>query len=191
MRTKRTTLLIAAVVFSAVALPAQEQWRGPGAEIRPFAGAFLPVGALRTDFKSATMVGGQAAVEVNRHVHGVASVGWTHGHNKFFAEDVTHIWQYDVGAEFNVVRDIGWGWYFRPFVGTGAGGRTYNYRGVAAKTTSCLAGYGTLGGEVQHNVVAFRLEARDYLSCFESPITAQKNTRNDIGLTFGLAYHLR
>jgi hypothetical protein len=60
------------------------------------------------------------------------------------------------------VFEMGWGWYFRPFVGTGVGGRTYNCRRVEARTT-----------------------------CFESPITADKRTRNAIGLTVGLAYHLR
>jgi len=186
----RIMLVLPAVALCATTLSAQEPRRGPAAEIRPFAGAFIPLGAQRSDFKSATMVGAQAAVELNRHVHGVASVGWTHGHNKFFTEDLTHIWQYDVGTEFNLVREIGNGWYFRPFTGTGAGGRTYNYRGVAARTTTCVAGYGTVGSELQHNVVAFRIEARDYLSCYKPP-TAEKRTRNDLGLTFGLAYHIR
>lgn len=187
----RITLMIPAVALCATTLSAQESWREPSIEIRPFAGAFIPLGAYRAEFKSATMVGAQAAVELNRYVHGLASVGWTHGHNKFFVEDLTHIWQYDVGAEFNLVRQIGYGWYFRPFAGTGAGGRTYDYRGVAERTTTCVAGYGTMGSELQHNVVAFRFEARDYLSCFKSPMTSTKQTRNDLGLTFGLAYHIR
>lgn len=183
------------VTAAALALPAtlsgQERWREPSIELRPFAGVFLPVGAQRSDFKSATMVGAQGAIELNRHLHGLASVGWTHGHNRLFVEDLTHIWQYDVGAEVNAVREVGWGWYFRPFIGTGVGGRTYDYRGVSAKTTTCTAGYGSVGGEVQHDVVAFRVEARDYLSCFQSPVVDQKHTRNDLGLTVGLAYHLR
>jgi hypothetical protein len=187
----RTPLVAAAVVLWAMALPAQERWRPPSSEIRPFAGVFLPVGALDADFKAATMVGVQGAIEVNRHIHGVASVGWTHGHNRLFTQDVTYIWQYDVGAELNAVSEMGWGWFFRPFIGAGAGGRTYDYRHVDVKTTSCTAGYAALGAEIQRNLVAFRTEARDYLSCFESPLSGAKRTRNDIGLTFGLAYHFR
>lgn len=186
----RTIVVMAALTW-ATALPAQERWREPAAEVRPFAGVFLPVGAEKSDFKSATMVGAQAAMEFNRYVHGLVSLGWTHGHTRLFAQDLTHIWQYDVGAELNAVTEMGWGWYFRPFVGTGLGGRTYDYRGVSAKTTSCPAGYGSVGGEIQHNVVAFRVEARDYLSCFESPVSGAKHNRNDLGLTVGLAYHLR
>jgi hypothetical protein len=187
----RKTMAIAAILLWSTTLPAQDRWRQPAAEVRPYAGVFLPVGALEADFKSATMVGVQGAVELNRHVHGVANVGWTHGHNRIFTSDVTHIWQYDVGAEFNLVKPMGWDWYFRPFMGLGAGGRTYDYRRVAEKTTSCTAGYGSIGAEIQRNDVAFRAEARDYLTCFESPISGRKNTRNDIGLTFGLAYHVR
>lgn len=186
----RTLVVMAALTWAAT-LNAQEHWREPAGEVRPFAGVFLPVGAQKTDFKSATMVGAQAAVEVNRHVHGLASVGWTYGHNRLFVEDLTYIWQYDIGAELNALTEMGWGWYFRPFIGAGGGGRTYSYRGVSAKTTSCTAGYGSVGGEIQHNVVAFRAEARDYLSCFKSPTSGAKHNRNDLGLTVGLAYHLR
>ena len=187
----RKTIAVAAFALWSAALPAQERWRQPAAEIRPFAGVFLPVGASEADFKSATMMGVQGAFELNRYVHAVANLGWTHGHNRMFTADLTHIWQYDVGAELNAVQPMGWDWYFRPFLGVGGGGRTYDYRGVAAKTTTCTAGYGSLGGELQRNVLAFRVEARDYLTCFESPLTGKKNTRNDIGLTFGVAYHVR
>jgi hypothetical protein len=188
----RTRLLIpAALVASAAVLPAQDRWRPEAVEVRPFAGVFVPVGAQRADFKSATMMGAQAAMEFNRHFHALGSVGWTHGHNKMFAKDLTHIWQYDLGVELNLVRDVGYGWLFRPFLGTGAGGRTYDYRALTAGTRTCLAGYGTAGAEMQRGTVAFRVEAREYLSCFESPVTNTKNTRNDVGLSFGLAYHLR
>jgi hypothetical protein len=186
------TLLAITIALSWVT-PAfgQEQWRESSAELRPFAGMFLPIGAHRSDFKSATMVGAQGAVEVSRHLHGVASVGWTHGHNRLFTRDLTDIWQYDVGAEFNAVRPMGWGWYLRPFLGTGFGGRAYDYRNDATRASSCVAGYGSVGTEVQHNVLAFRVEARDYLSCFESPVSGTKSTRNDLGLSVGLAYHPR
>ena len=185
----RKTFVVAALLSWSAALPAQERWQQPAGEIRPFAGVFIPVGALDSDFKSATMVGAQMAIELNRYFHGLATLGWTHGHNKMFTSDVTHIWQYDLGAELNAVQAMGLGWYLRPFIGAGAGGRTYDYRGVNAPTTSCTAAYGSLGAEMQRNVLAFRAEARDYLSCFESPITAKKNTRNDIAVSFGIAYH--
>lgn len=188
----RTLGIVTAVLLAfPAASGAQERWREPSGELRPFAGVFLPVGAQKENFKSATMFGLQGAIELNRFLHGVANVAWTHGHNRFFAEDLTHIWQYDVGAELNAVSEMGWGWYFRPFAGAGVSGRTYDYRGVAANSMTCAAGYGSVGAELQHSVLAFRAEARDYLSCFQSPIATSKRTRNDFGLTAGIAYHLR
>lgn len=185
------TLIPAAVLAAAAMLPAQEVWRPSAVEVRPFAGIFLPVGAQRADFKAATMFGGQAAMELSRYMHALGSIGFTHGHNKFYAKDLTHIWQYDLGLEVNLIREIGYKWDFRPFLGAGGGGRTYDYRSLTDGTRSCLAGYGTAGAELQRGVVAFRVEGRDYLSCFESPETGSKRTRNDLGLSVGVAYHLR
>jgi hypothetical protein len=184
-------LFPAAALVVTAALPAQAQWRDWSLEVRPFAGVFVPVGAQRSDFKAATTLGAQTAVELGRNVHALAGVGWTHGHNKLYVDDVTHIWQYDAGAEFNLNREIGDGIMLRPFVGAGAGGRTYDYKAGGVGTNSCLAGYGTLGSEIQDGVIAFRAEARNYLSCYESPISGTKRTRHDLGLSIGLAYHLR
>jgi hypothetical protein len=183
---------LAAALVSATAVQAQE----PAAlrpEIRPFVGAYIPAGALRNDFKAATMLGAQAALEVSDYVHFLGTVAWTHGHNKFagFSKDLTYIWQYDVGVELNLIQEVGSSWWFRPFVGVGGGGRTYDYRAEEVGTRTCTAGYAALGTEMQRRNIAFRLEGRDYLTCFESPMTAKKTTRNDFGLAFGLAYHIR
>ena len=183
-------MAMAALACAATA-SAQERWRGPSDEIRPFVGVFVPVGAQRADFKSATMVGVQAAAELTRHFHGVASLGWIHGHNRMFTNDVTHIWQFDGGFEANAVRSMAWGSSFRPFLGAGVGSRTYDYKDRQTKNTSCVAGYASLGAEIQHGVIAVRSEARDYLSCFHSPISGERRTRNDLGLTIGLAYNIR
>lgn len=187
----RTLIVRSALALTMAALPARAQTRDWTTEVRPFAGVYLPVGAQRSDFKSATMFGAQAAVELTRHMHALATLGWTHGHNKFFASDLTHIWQYDIGAEFNLVREMAGGWLFRPFAGAGAGGRSYDYRDVPARTTSCVAGYGVLGTEIQMGVVALRAEARDYLACFKSPVAKATRTRNDLALSAGFAYHIR
>jgi hypothetical protein len=81
--------------------------------------------------------------------------------------------------------------HFRPFVGAGVGSRTYDYKDRQTKNTSCVAGYASLGAEIRHRVIAVRSEARDYLSCFQSPISGERRTRNDLGLTIGLVYHIR
>ena len=189
----RTHLLMAAGVLALVpVLGAQQLPRAPTMELRPFAGVYVPTGAMRRDFGTATTLGAQGALELSRHWHVLGSVGWTHGHNKLaLGSDVTYLWQYDVGVEANLVRALGTHWLLRPFAGVGGGGRTYDYRAAGVSSRTCTAGYGALGTELQRGAMAVRLEGRDYLTCFESPATGRKHTRNDFGVTLGLAYHLR
>lgn len=177
----------------ALPLAVGAQGREVRPELRPHVGVYLPTGAQRDDFEAATLLGMQGALELAPWVHLVGTASWTHGHARFAPlgdEDVTHIWQYDVGPEFNIRHEFENGWMLKPFAGAGVGARTYNYRAQGLMTRTCTAGYGALGTELQWDYVAFRVEGRDYLSCFENPRTGVKETRNDIGLTFGLALHL-
>jgi hypothetical protein len=185
-------ILIAAVVAAAPTLPAQQvAFFGP--EVRPFIAAYLPEGGLGNDFKSATTLGAQAAYELSPNFHVLGSLGWTHGHNTYAAldDDRTWIWQYDVGAELNLVRKLGDQWLLRPFGGLGAGGRTYDYRASSVGKNTCATGYASAGTELQRGILAWRFEGRGYLACFESPITGKKQTRNDYSLAFGAAWHFR
>jgi hypothetical protein len=158
-------LMLATLLISATSAYAQQPQR-IRPEIRPFIAAYLPAGALRDDFKSATTLGAQAALEISPFMHVVGTVGWTHGHNKYanFSDDVTYIWQYDVGAEFNLTREWGSSWLLKPFLGAGAGGRTYDYQAVNVGTNTCTAGYSTIGSELQKGVMALRFEARNYIT---------------------------
>lgn len=162
-------------------------------EIRPFFGAYIPTGKLQDEFKTASTIGTQVALELSSNMHLLGSVGWTNGHSKIstFTKDATYIWTYDAGVEFNAVREFGNGWLFRPLLGVGGGGRTYDFTQTGVNTKTCAAGYGALGTEFEKGVIALRFEGRNYLSCYESPVTGLKKTRNDIGLNFGVAYHLR
>ena len=188
MRTHLLTTL--GLLACASALGAQAEQRRITPEVRPLVGVYVPTGRMRDDFKAATLLGAQVALELSRHWHVLGNVSWAHGHNKLdFTSDRTNIWQYDAGVEANLVVPMGERRLFRPFAGVGAGGRTYDYRGDLA-TRSCTAGYGAIGSEFQTGPVALRLEARDYLSCFESPVSGRKKTRNDLGFAFGLAYHI-
>ena len=187
---RRFTLLATAVTVLAGAAGAQETRTVILPEVRPFAGVLIPTGAMRDDFKTAETFGAQLALEMSPRFHVVGSLAWTHGHHKFAAlNDRTNVWQYDAGIEVNPFQPTGTVWQLRPFVGIGGGARTNAYRTVY-ETTTCLAGYGTIGTELQRGIVAFRVEGRDYLSCQKSPVTGIKKTRNDILLNFGLALHL-
>jgi len=195
----RYTLLLAAALLVAPAASAQ-RFEPFGLELRPFIGAFSPVGRQHDDFKNATMLGGQAAVELNQFLHLVGSVGWTHGHARFggISTDVTHIWQYDIGAELGPMYEVSDISIVRPFAGIGGGGRTYDYQATQLGAKTCTAGYGALGTEFQRDLLALRLEARGYASCFEAPMiaptapfTPRKQTRWDFATMLGLTYHIR
>ena len=189
---RHTTLSLIAVAALAVPVAAQTNDLA-GFEIRTFAGAYVPIGAQRNDFKTATMVGAQFAHELSDHLHLLSSLGWTHGHNKFanLDDDRTFIWQYDMGFELNALQQLDNKWLFRPLVGAGFGGRTYQYKAAGLSNRTCAAGYGNVGSELQRGVVAVRLDARAYINCFKSPITRVSENRGDVGLTLGLVYHLR
>lgn len=114
-------------------------------------------------------------------------------HNKYsgFDENVS-IFAYDVGTELGMVQTLGAGWELRPFVGLGVGARTYAYKANGLSDRTCAAGYGALGSEFQFDKLALRLEARDNVFCYRSPIAGvASKTRNDVGLAFGFAYHFR
>lgn len=164
-----------------------------GPEIRALYGALLPTGTQRDYFKNAELAGLSVARELSEFVHVLASVSWAHSQNKFapLDEKLTYIWQYDVGAELNAIHALSGDWYVRPFVGAGVGARTYDYKAASASTTTCTAGYGSVGTEFQRYAGAIRFDARDNLNCFKSPITGTRSTLNDVTLGIGVVYHIR
>jgi hypothetical protein len=161
-------------------------------EIRPFAGRYLPTGTQGDDFKQAPTFGVQGAVELSSYIHVLASAGWTDGQSKIgvLSLNGTQILQTDLGAEFNMLHEIGTHYLLKPFVGVGAGARRYTYKEPGIESSTATAGYGALGSEFQRGSVALRLEARGYVSRFYMPMTTDKHFRNDMSVMFGLAYHI-
>ena len=138
------------------------------------------------------MFGVQAELEVRPTLHLLGSFGWAPAQNKYqVADDDVNILQYDAGVEFDLVRPMGGGWQFKPFLGMGAGARTYLYGDDELSNKTCFAGYGALGTEFQIGRTALRLEGRDNVFCYRSPIGGDSKTRNDVGVAFGVAYHFR
>ena len=63
---------------------------------------------------------------------------------------------------------------------------------AALADRSCVSGYGSTGIEFQAGRTAARIEARDNVFCYRSPLAGVKSaTRNDVNFSFGLAYHFR
>jgi hypothetical protein len=183
------SLLLALGVAGPTSLLAQT---GAGArpEIRPFASLYVPMGSLRGHLTHGSTVGLQGALEMSSRFHLLSTLSWTAGHEKHVDRDeLTQIWQYDVGAELNTYREVQGGWLLRPFIGVGVGGRTYKFpEGVPL--SSCAAAYGALGTELQKRRLAYRLEWRSYVSCYKSPGTHDRDPRTDYQFAAGFAYHL-
>ena len=188
MRT--TALALATLLGCAAALQAQEPLRP---ELRPFVGAHLPTGDQRSLFKDALMVGAQGALELRPTFHILTTFGWIHGRNKYaVANDNVNIFAYDLGVEWNMIRAFDPTWRLSPFLGVGAGGRTYSFRESTLSTRTCAAAYGALGTELQVRSVALRVEARDNVFCYRAPVAGGESwTRNDVGISFGVAFHYR
>ena len=103
-----------------------------------------------------------------------------------------NVFAYDLGAELGLVRPMSAGWEFKPFFGLGAGARTYDYKSSLFSSRTSAAGYASLGSEFQLSPVALRIEARENVFDFRSPLASEASkTRTDIGLLFGFAYHFR
>ncbi len=135
----------------------------------------MPTGDQRDRFKDAAMYGVQAAVEVMPTFHLLGTFSWVPGQTTYAAsDDKVQILQYDVGAELGLDQALGSSWEFKPFVGAGAGARTYLYKSADLMDKTCNAGYGALGSELQYSRVAFRLEARENVYCFKSPVAGVK-----------------
>ena len=188
---KKLTVMIVALAATAIAAKAQEPGLKP--EIRPFVGMYVPTGDQRDLFENAPMYGVQAALEFRPTFHMLGTFGWVPGQTKYAAaSDQVSIFQYDVGFEFDMVQSLGESWLFKPFVGLGGGARTYLYDADNLKNQTCAAGYFALGTEFQYNRTAIRFEGRDNVFCYKSALpNIDSKTRNDVGLSLGIAYHFR
>jgi len=159
-----------------------------GFEVRPYVGAYIPTGDQRDLLKDAVLVGGQASYRLNPQLAVTGTLGWSPSKDRITPGDQKlDLWQYDVGAELRAPSWVQSGALdFTPFVGLGAGARTYNYRDLDVSAKTNFAGYGVLGGEVGFGRIGWRLEARDYVSQFKPFDGGDSKTRNDVTIATGL-----
>lgn len=167
----------------------------PRVSLHALLGAFLPTGDNRRALSNAPYIGAQGAFRVRPRVALVAGIAASQTTDRRIAsdEDGLTLWQYDVGVE--VVP-----WFSAPtghrsvvpFVGTGIGGRTYNYNRRGLERHDALAGYLSAGAELRPGVgrrAGLRAEGRTYLTHAER--SGGGNLRTDVVLAAGLTYHFR
>jgi hypothetical protein len=188
---RRLIVLTAALAVGAAALQAQMPRLTP--EVRPFVGFNVPTGDQRDLFEDALLMGVAGALELRPNVHLLAGFAWSPGTVRYPADDNgVDMFTYDVGVELSTIRVLASSWQFRPFLAVGAGLRSYAYRSEELTDRTCASGYGAVGTELQLARIALRMEARDNVFCYKSPLAGEESrTRNDLAFGFGLSYHLR
>jgi hypothetical protein len=163
----------------------------PNPEIRPMIGAYVPTGAQADFFESALSLGAQGGFELNKWTTFVGSFAWSPSRIKVTAlDDRVNTYTYDVGVELAMTHRLQ-EWDFKPFIGGGIGGKSYDYADATLPGKSLFLGYGALGTELQFGRTALRAEVRDYVSDFTAPTSgATSSTRNELTFAVGFALHL-
>jgi hypothetical protein len=146
-------------------------------------GAIVPTGEQRNAVKRANLSALQVAYVVQPGLAITSMFGWARSRDIATAGDPKiDMFTYDVGVELR-----GKSIPLSPFVGVGAGGRSYNYRSLDVDATHNAGAYVSAGGEVGVRRVRLRLEARDYVTGFK-PLDGRgaARTGNDIVVMAGL-----
>lgn len=151
-------------------------------------GALLPTGDQRDALKNARMNLAQLSYAVRPYLAVTTSMGWARTRDIASVNTPKlNVFTYDVGAELRADRWVSaHALTFTPFVGGGAGGRSYNYRSLDVDATHNLAAYGSAGGELGYRRIRFRVEARDYVTGFK-PLQSNgaSERRNDVSVMGG------
>lgn len=176
---------LAASNLSAQAAEPQAAARKAKWELLVPAGALMPTGAQRDAIRSANITAVQLSYVVRPTIAITSTFGWARSRDVAMSgAPRLDVFTYDLGAELRAPR---WKKGFTPFVGGGAGGRSYNHRKLDVDATHNLAAYGSAGGELAIKRVAIRLEARDYVAGFK-PLNGAgaSRTGNDVVVMAGL-----
>lgn len=202
-RLVRRTLTIGTIVGLALAplhvTNAQSVAPDRAASTRPWSirftsGALVPTGAQRDAFSSAQLSAMGLSWRLRPALDITGSVSWARSRAVGVVErPKLDVFTSDLGLELrtnmwspsDVVR-------VRPFVGGGAGVRTYNSRATGEDATNHPAGYVAAGGDIELGRVGLRLEARDYASRIpQGPGTGARALRNDVVISASLSVKKR
>jgi hypothetical protein len=160
-------------------------------EFRVTSGALVPTGAQRNSLKDAQATAAQLSWVIRPSLAVTGTFAWARSRDvAAVGTPKLDVFTSDLGVEAR-----GGQWFaeravtFSPFVGLGAGMRSYNYRKLDVDATNNLAGYGAIGGELGIKRVGLRLEVRDYATGFKPLVGAgQSDARNDVVVMVGLRF---
>jgi hypothetical protein len=104
-------------------------------------------------------------------------------------ERYADVWVYNFGLERRFHDQQPATGSLVPFVGGGVGGRAYDFRSSSLSSSTCYSGYASGGASYERGWSALRLEVRDNLFCFKSPVgTPDEQARNEIGVLVGVGF---
>ena len=189
---KTHSVLIAAVMGCTLVAPrslsAQDTTKSHWEFLVP-SGVVVPTGVQRDAIKRGNVTAAQLSYVLRPSLAITSTVGWARSRDIATVGDPKlDVFTYDVGAEARASRWVnGTTVTFAPFLGAGAGGRSYNYRSLDVDATHNVAVYGSAGGELGIRRVGLRIEARDYVTGFK-PLVGEGPSRsgNDIVVLVGL-----
>jgi hypothetical protein len=187
-------ITLAAVITAANVLNAQSPEAKPVADSGRWSllvpsGTMVPTGTLRHTVKRGNISAAQIAFAIRPSVAVVSTFGWARSRDiATLGDPKLDVFTYDIGLEARAPRWIERGSAtFAPFIGAGAGGRSYNYRKLDVDATHNAAGYVSMGGDVRIRRVGVRLEARDYVTEFQALNgSGAKHAANDVVMMVGL-----
>ena len=186
---------IVSTVVSARTVAAQSPAASaPTWELRFTSGALVGTGAQRTQVKDAQMSAAQVSWLVRPMLAVTGTFGWARSRDIATTNDPKlDVFTTDLGVE---VRPTMWfadrAATLSPFVGAGAGTRSYNYRSIDADATNNLAGYIAAGAELGRGRLGVRVEVRDYATGFKPLVgTGSSDTRNDVVVMVGMRFNRR
>jgi hypothetical protein len=182
-------LLLSSARPSAAQTPASQAKK---LEIRISSGAYVPTGNQRNFLDDAQMTAAQLSWVVRPSLAVTGTFAWARSRDvASLGAPKLDVFTSDLGVE---ARRAPWfadrAVTFSPFVGLGAGTRSYNYRKLDVDATNNIAGYGAVGGELGMGRVGLRLEVRDYATGFKPLVGAgASDTRNDVMIMVGLRFN--
>jgi hypothetical protein len=182
-------LLLSATHTADAQVPAP---RGRTWELRVTSGAFVPTGNQRNSLEDAHVTAAQLSWVLRPSLAITGTFAWARSRDlRSVDTPKLDVFTSDLGVEARRGR-----WFadravtFSPFLGLGAGARSYNYRKLDVDATNNLAGYASAGGELGIGRVGVRLEVRDYVTGFKPLVGGgPADTRNDVVIMAALRFN--
>ena len=152
-------------------------------EVRVSSGEFIPVGGQQHSIKDGQVTAAQLSWVLRPSLAITGTFAWARSRDLTLMDTPKlDVFTSDLGVEARPAQ-----WFANnavtvsPFVGLGAGVRTYNHRKQDISTSSTAVGYASVGSEFGISRVGLRLEVRDYVTGFNAPVVATTSgMRNDV-----------